>query len=70
MNIIIEFLIFKLVWLQNLTINKEFSILRPIFTKKSVSVLKQKGEHHHRILHIWISLHHISAQINNLELLN
>ena len=54
-NITNEFCIFKLVWVLNFYF-KQFWILRPNFSKKSISGPNRKSSHHHWILHIRLRL--------------
>ena len=51
-----EFCIFKLFLAPNFSLNWKFWFFGPHLTKKGISNHKQKSEHHHWILHIWISL--------------
>ena len=53
----IEFCIFKLAFVSNFTLNKQFWIFGPNLPKKDIycQKQKQKSEHHHWILHIQIS---------------
>ena len=55
-NTTIEFCIFKLFLAPNFSLNWKFWFFGPHLTKKGISNRKQKSEHHHWILHIWISL--------------
>ena len=56
LNTTIEFCIFKLFLAPNFSLNWKFWFFGPHLTKKGISNHKQKSEHHHWILHIWISL--------------
>ena len=56
MNIIIEFRMFKLVMIPNFSFNWQFWLFWPDSPKKVFLVENRKSEHHHGILHIWISL--------------
>ena len=55
-NIIIEFRLFKLVLVPNFSLNWQFWFFGPNLPKKIFPVENRKSEHHHGILHIWISL--------------
>ena len=55
-HISIEFCIFEIVKVLNLSLNQEFWVLRSNLHKNSISGWKRKKWASHWILHIWISL--------------
>ena len=56
MNITIEFCIFNLAKLPNFTKNWQFFFFYQFYPRRVFPVENRKSEHHHWILHIWISL--------------
>ena len=54
-NIIIEFCLLKLVLMPNFSSNWQFWFFGPNLRKIEFPVKDRKSEHHHGILHIWIS---------------
>ena len=83
-NIIIEFRMFKLVLVPNIRLNWQFWFFWPNLPKKGLSGLKHtqislvqnfgsnwQSEHHHVILHIWITLgQNFSLNTDNFEFLD
>ena len=56
MKINIGFYIFKLIWILNLSFNKQFSFLEQFFRKSILQVENTKNYSNNWILHIWLSL--------------
>ena len=60
-NIAIKFYIFECVKVPNFGLNWQFWLFGPNLPKKGIFGKNRKSEHHHWILHIWISLGTISV---------
>ena len=55
-NITIDFCIFKLVSISNISFKEQFWLFAPNLPKNGISALKDKREHHYWILYIQIGL--------------